>query len=314
MPFPVSREDAEETYRRSLSFLSDFYIDFLGSVVPGLFAVVLATAVLLPSVVVFCHGVEAICARGGAASPPALSVQLAAWKDVGFSPYGNVGLLLVAAYILGSIFYRQDPKRPDVRSAQLVWRNTDRDHRKELAVQNPSDPQKRPSAYDVQFPYLFVGEYLEARGLTHLAKWIPWRGADPTTWGFRTKMFMNILKIRLQFLVPERCKEIIRNEAHVRMASSTWYAGGWIVRCAGIALGSVLAVATLAVVRHGATMDVFLSVVLLSLVVLALAWFIRWKIEKFIHYQRVREIVYVPEMAHFAQESGFNLHSEDFMT
>ena len=309
MPFSITGEDAEETYRRSSSFLTDFYIDFLGSLVPGLFAVVLATAVLLPSMLVLCHGVGTICANGVAASPPPLSTRLAEWRDIGFGPYGNIGLLLVAAYILGSIFYRQDPKKPDVKSAIDVWQRTPEERREELAVQNPLGPQRRPSADDVQFPYLFLREYLEARGLMHLAKWVPWRGADPETWGRRTKMFMNILKIRLQFLVPERCKEIIRNEAHVRMASSVWYAAGFLRFCASAGLVVVLFPVALKRLQFASVLEVLC----VDVVVLLFAWFIKRKIQEFIHYQRVRETVYVLEIAHFAQESGFDLRPEDFV-
>jgi hypothetical protein len=66
-------------------------------------------------------------------------------------------------------------------------------------------------------------EYLEKRGLTHLADIIKWRGYEKDTHSLRSKAFINILKIRLDFAFPEKCGTIIRNEAHVRLKSSLWY-------------------------------------------------------------------------------------------
>jgi hypothetical protein len=75
-----------------------------------------------------------------------------------------------------------------------------------------------------QFPYSHLYEYLTERGLKHIADYVPWRGNEEGSHGLRTKMFINLLKIRLHYMVPLKCGEIVRNEAHIRMMSSVWYA------------------------------------------------------------------------------------------
>ena len=55
-----------------------------------------------------------------------------------------------------------------------------------------------------------------------MAKIVPRKGEKGLD--HRTKMFLNILKIRLQLAAADKCGEIVRNEAHVRMMSSVWYA------------------------------------------------------------------------------------------
>ncbi len=182
------RKTSVETGDRKTSVLTDFYIDFLGSLVPGLFAVVLATTVVAWSGYAFCYSVcSATCESGttvAGSSTPALGDQVPQWKDIGLGPYGNTGVLLVAAYVLGSIFYRQDPKTPDYKSARLIWRDfrLSKEDRARLAVQPTSEQATDISEYDAQFPYFFLHEYLTGRRLGHLAKWVPWKGRDPSTW------------------------------------------------------------------------------------------------------------------------------------
>jgi hypothetical protein len=304
-----------ESTRRMTSMLTDFYIDFLGSLVPGLFAVVLAATALAWSADALCFSICIMKSANGTtadANVPPLGTQISEWKDIPLGPHGNIGLLLVGAYVLGSIFYRQDPKIPDHKSARLIWRDPrlSKEDRQRLAVQPRSEDATDISENDAQFPYFFLREYLEGRGLNRLAKWVPWRGRDSKTWNKRTKMFINLLKIRLQFLVPERCKDIIRNEAHVRMATSVWYATRWLIVTSAIALVMVAAAVW---ILFGKPMDhTLLSIIVFDIFVLSIALYMKFKIEKFIHYLRVREIVYVLETADFAARNNLKLYPEDF--
>jgi hypothetical protein len=181
-----------------------------------------------------------------------------------------------------------------------------KDEQEGLAVQPaPNSNRVEPNELDAQFPYLFIGEYLERRGLNHLACYIPWRGQKVETHRRRTKMFINILKIRLKFLIPERCKDIVRNEAHVRLATSVWYASRFLLAASAISL-VLLGLALLVPGTPRPSAD-FLHVLLLDIGVFALPMYLKQKIEQFLHYMRVREIVYVLETAHFATECGLNL-------
>lgn len=295
-------KDRKTEYRRSL--LTDFYIEFLGSLVPGLFALMLALVVLSLSILVFCR----------AFMPNDLLPPFPQTFDFGLGSYGATGMLLVAAYVLGSIFYRQDPKLPDWISAKRAYKRqtTDRE-KKRLAVQPTSRvPEGHGKIHknDAQFPYFFLYEYLTGRHLAHLAKWVPWKGSDPDTWKFRSKMFINQLKIRLQFLVPDKCKDIIRNEAHVRLATSVWYATRWLLGvCAICSLILAAAVWRALPIKIDEALSATIVAILLTTL---LAAFIMRHVENFIHYLRVREIVYVLETAHFASLNNYNLHPEDF--
>ena len=281
----------------------DFYIDFLGNLVPGVF-VLLLTAVVLGS---------SLIALGNLLSPnTTILEEVSKTNYFGLGTYGIAGILLVSSFIFGSLFYRKDPKIPDWKSAQRVYKSLPETERARFAVQPTSkrgDPNKITSS-DAQFPYFFLHEYLVGRGLEHLAHWVPWQGRCPETWKYRSKMFINLLKIRLQFLVPEKCKEIIRTEAHVRMTTSMWYATSWLMQMSVIGF----AVFGITVLVSGFKFDqlIFLNGVI-DILVFLFALFIRVQIEDYIHYMRVREIVYVLETAYFASLNGVKIHPEDFI-
>jgi hypothetical protein len=155
-----------------------------------------------------------------------------------------------------------------------------------------------------QFPYSHMREYLEARGLRRLANIIPWRGDKGLD--HRTKMFLNILKVRLQLAAPDKCGEIVRNEAHVRMMSSVWYAARAVF---GVCWLSALVVLTAVVWQSGKLrggpypIDVLLYGALASFAAISAVWLQR-HVESCFHYQRVREVVYVLETAFGVARSG----------
>jgi len=155
-----------------------------------------------------------------------------------------------------------------------------------------------------QFPYSHLYEYLTTRELHHLAAHVPWRGSDKEI-DARSKMFINVLKIRLQFHNQKRCGEIVRNEAHVRMMSSMWFAAKQLEWVLGVLLVLMAAVSLL---RGGRILPPYpagetLLACLLLLFLIAAQW-LCGSILKFLHYQRVREIVYVLETAHTAWRAG----------
>ena len=296
------------------SFLSDFYIDFMGSLVPGLFTIVLAAAAIIWSAQVLCASID-MCT---APISPELSTTVPSLGDlakINIEPYGVTWVMLVIAYVLGSIFYRQDPKVPDHISAQLAYKHAAPEDRKRLAVQPTSSvaEAKGINPHDCQFPYFFLYEYLNGRGLTHLAKLIPWKGDEPDTWKYRTKMFINLIKIRLQFILPDKCKDIVRNEAQVRLATSVWYSTRWLMIACTVAIASVFVAVVVSFFSLSVFTNTFFSVLVFDVSVFILACYIKRKVEKFIHYLRVREIVYVLETVHFAQHCGYDLKLDELI-
>jgi len=241
---------------------------------------------------------------------------------------------ITLSYVIGHFFFRRTPKIPDILS---VWRT-----RKELVDDVPAvllseDVKKergfwskiregielffgkvpkivkkleRKKKMDVQFPYLNLFEYLEHRGLHHLANIIPWKGTNPETHSCRSKSFINLLKIRLEFDFPEKCGSITRNEAHIRLMSSMWYMSCNLQRI-GI-LSFVISFGALIVTgmidsKWQQLCLICWSPMLCSALIIIGMWLMRLIIEKFFHYQRVREIVYVLETAYYASKYGIFL-------
>jgi hypothetical protein len=292
------------------AIIREFFIDFLSSLVPGfLFTIFVIPLVIVTGTVVF-QGEFAWSAIGAAADHyhPEL------WC-----------LTLVLSYVLGSVFSRRDPKIPDRKSATyILWKDwasisraviQPRGEKLEVREENfffrflarlvPSFGRWRMAMHlaegdGAQFPYSHLFEYLSDRGLDHLAVRVPWHGNDPKI-NERSKMFINILKVRLQFANQKQCGDIVRNEAHIRMMSSVWYAALELEQvCVVLLLSLVMSY----LFHHPKGAGGFGTLlVLLTLLLIAAEW-LRLTIVRFLHYQRVREIVYVLETAHTAFRAG----------
>ncbi|MGB7547575.1 MAG: hypothetical protein WBM14_07495 [Terracidiphilus sp.] len=303
-----SGEVSPERLPAMASIIREFFIDFLSSLVPGFLFTMFAIPLLISSAVVL--------SRGGFA-----------WDTIrtDIEPYHAElwCLILVVSYVLGSVYSRRDPKVPDQRSAtHILWK--DWDSRTRAVIQpskganaedytqfyNPAGRVSWLKRYQMarriaqgdggQFPYSHLYEYLTARKLGHLAERVPWHGEDDKI-DPRSKMFINILKVRLQFSNQKQCGEIIRNEAHIRMMSSVWYAALQLEQVYVVLLFLLL---ILSPFNQTAKTPGFKTILILLVVLLVAARWLRRSIIKFLHYQRVREIVYVLETAHTAWRNG----------
>lgn len=276
----------------------DFIVEFFGSLVPG---IVFTTAAIFGLAWPLWAFVIAASSGQNSAALPALPSEII--KNV---EWGALATMLCISYVLGHLFFRQDPNDPDRASFRRL--------KNELVNQQArlSDIKEREAPLegklrgeyacqtdaDVRFPYRYLDEYLEQRGLNHLLWFVLWR--DPGKGSLRSKNYINVLKIRLGFYQPGQCITIARNEAHVRLISSTWHL------CGGLVLVSTAGIAMVLIrmlVLHGALVDRVLDSLALMLppaLVMAAAVYIRWKTEKPLHYMRLREIVFVLETAYTA--------------
>ena len=306
-PNQTSSEVPNERLPAMASIIREFFIDFLSSLVPGFLFTMFAIPVLISAAAVLSQG------------------ELA-WDKIrtDIEPYHAElwCLTFVLSYVLGCVFSRRDPKVPDQKSAAYILRK-DWSGRSRAVIQKKASAEKKNEEYyrheekfswfkryqaakelahgdGGQFPYSHLYEYLVARNLNHLAEHVPWRGNDPAI-DARSKMFINILKVRLQFMNQKQCGEIIRNEAHIRMMSSVWYAA-LLLEQVYLVLLSVLLIAS--PFNGLMRMRGFWSILVLILVLLAAAEWLRRIIITFLHYQRVREIVYVLETAYTAWING----------
>ncbi|MEM7573996.1 MAG: hypothetical protein AAF433_13900 [Bacteroidota bacterium] len=164
-------------------------------------------------------------------------------------------------------------------------------------------------------------KYLKVRGWQELSDRIIWdlyeNEAEPhkekkgELTSPRSKTFINALKIRLTYYKPEKISTLIKNEAHVRLSSSMWYVSRslqnyssvivfglllWFLLISMLPLGSE----TLAM-SAAYKLTVVVQIMIVGSVYLVFRR-IKDNVEKFLHYQRVREIFYVLETASAASK------------
>lgn len=281
--------------------LRDVIVDVLGNLLPGTLFVGIAGAVLLWPAVSFVEIARITV-------PEAAGLEIAVMSAfLEFADRFELALgvwAVIVAYVLGHLFYRQDIKVPDKRSFRRI--------RDSVANQQwvaRTEPE-------CEFPYLNLKAYLQNRGLRHLAAMVPWtapaqpeQGAakadahspSPSERVQRTKTFINALKLRILSHAPGSFGPIARNEAHVRLNSSTWYMARTIQRLSVIALVVAAGLAWYLgglQTRGGATQRLVWLPLAAPLAALLLATWMNRKIENVLHYQRVREVIHVLETAH----------------
>jgi hypothetical protein len=230
------------------------------------------------------------------------------------------------SYIIGSVFYRKDIKEPDTASAIETYNKSSAEEKKGLAF-DFKDAGGKPfkllaglykrMKFRVDFPYARLKRYLKTRNYTHLAEHIPWSGDEnekknkqqpsKTSIHQRSKMFINILKARIHRYAPEEMPEIEKNEAHIRLMNSLWYAAKTIRNITAPVFTGVIVSYISSGLIEGKTFfeslknllntDFAFSVALFSAIQLLIAWYIRRSIRQYFHYMRVREIMFILEIA-----------------
>lgn len=287
---------AKSSWQRFSFF--DFIVEFLGSLLPGIvFTVAAIFALAWP----FWAVVEA--ASGGQYTGAVNSIPAEIIKN---AELGTLVALLCISYVLGHLFFRQDPNDAD-RASFLRLRNALINQQSRAGDAKPPEEDLNTQLRkeyacedeaDVKFPYPYLADYLEQRGLRHLMWFVLWR--EKGNKALRTKNYINVLKIRLGYYRPGQCISIARNEAHIRLISSTWHL------CRGLILVSAVGL-TFALIRvmvlQGSMLtriEETLALLAQPVLVLAAAGYIRWKTEKPLHYMRLREIIFVLETAYTA--------------
>lgn len=277
-------------------------VEFLGILVPGLLFLLIA----IPALVIPCTYALTFVIKGTSVALDLFDYVIDIMKS---SSIGVAGIVLVASYVAGHIFYRQDPKIPDEHSFNKVKKLIEhtgpvRHSEAEYQYNVKHDKVLRklsPDRYNLEFPYRYLGEYLTDRGMFHLASMIHWRGMKPETYAYRTKHFINGLKARLEFVFPYQYTRIQRNEAHVRLMSSLWYATRslQVLSAFGIII-SLVFMLTIHEYSNNWWPIPEINAVAAPAFSFLLVYLVRSQIEDFLHYQRIREIVYILEISYFA--------------
>lgn len=138
-----------------------------------------------------------------------------------------------------------------------------------------------------EFPYISYYKYLLKRNLLELVEHVNWITVEE-----RTKNKINSLKIRVQIFANEAYAMINKNESHIRMSSSTWHITKPLVVVSSVSFVVFFSIIILYLIRR-CRIDVLQYIAaILPLLMLFLVRYIRKKITKYIHYQRLREIQY----------------------
>jgi hypothetical protein len=148
-----------------------------------------------------------------------------------------------------------------------------------------------------EFPYISYKKYLIKRGEDALAEHVTWN-----THHTRTKNKLNTYKLDIQMYTPEYHSILTKNEAHVRMASSSWYVSKILIWYIPVVIMVLLAGSLLNVYMQNrfTISNIFLmlynllfsGILILPLMNLLLLFFFKNNIVKFIHYQRLREVYF----------------------
>jgi len=300
----------------------EFIVDVLGILLPGTLFTVVVLVLLAASGVCFLNVFRVVGKQ---------ELELAGvLGGLVNGPY--VWLLLIVGYVVGGTFFRQDPRGPDEKSIKWILSGSPRRDLRRFEVQTGAFPRKmwkngnswctpicgllgwstadrvgRKEAAAIahsasaKFPYSQLKQALTARGFSHLAKLVP---------GHRSRVFINVLKIRLQLVAPDKCADVVRNEAHVRMMSSVWFAARTLSVFCWLSVLPVLAAVYSLCSEDGLSLraaalshDVMTFAGVFLFVIVSTFW-LRRHVESCIHYQRFREAYYVLEAAFFLAHSG----------
>jgi hypothetical protein len=272
--------------------LKGFLIDFFGILVPGLLFIILSLLTLGWPILIFTDKIYELL-FGPLSSFDILKAinSLSTITVIELSIF-----ILMVSYVIGTIFFRRDPKLPDENSYNKWVKDKIKD------PENWIVRKEKDGDTDVQYPYRYLFEYLEKRNLLHLAKLVPWKGTDPKTFDKRTKVFINILKTRFEFYYPEKCGSIIKNEAQIRLMSSLWYVTNSLIIFSYIGIFILSLIIFCFALKYFQLPASIVFSFLLSSFVIINSYLAKTNIQKFIHYMRVREIYIVLENIYVASK------------
>ena len=229
----------------SLSLVQNFYIEFFGTLIPGVIAVVCISMLGLGISHLACVDASVI----------------KEFLRIAFCTVGGVVTFLVISYVVGAIAYRRSPKTPDTIASYSQWRLTrsgsasDEVGRMSVTFdESKAIPSSlierirflidrehwilRKAGSSIDFPYPLMRKYLCCRGLNHLADYVPWcAGSGGSAFkenfqkGVCSKVYVNIIKQRVRNSGNENLiMDMIRNECHIRMLCSLWYIFTFVFR------------------------------------------------------------------------------------
>ena len=291
-----------------LRFFSLGVINLLGIIFPGLmFIMLLVVTVVWPGATLL-HKVIHI--------GPGSEILLG-WTTLNEFPKGNSTLIIIVgfmlSYVLGYIIRLTTVDKLDKISAKKVIKQMGKDYKKNCpsAIAGIEDPEAAAIREECwpyhggpsdKFPYLHLKSYLEKRGLTDISELVTWSSLPSPKDGegfLRSKKIINNYKIEIFYKSPQLSTIIESNEAHIRLTYGTWRVSKlffWVALAA-------LAVLLLALGLFRLPLLQFSLIIFVELILAALLFYSKRKIEFQFHYQRIKELVQILVCTKLARES-----------
>lgn len=287
-------------------------VDLLGSLLPGTLLLIISIFSLLSPTVALVHSLSSNLSE----KRPHMSSMFFNFLEKTTDTPNTIWLFtslifFMAAYLIGFLLFRRDPAEPDQASVQYLIKEEEKSRKKMYGKGNPDTDEKFLEEFaewkkcslacegpeSCSFPYPYLKKYLSTRGHGQLAALVDWNGEEP----YQSKTFINRIKISLKFFFPVESRTLIRNEAHVRLASSGWYAAKTLIKICFV--GFVLSVISMmiagyrgSIMTNSGYLAWLIGTMKWPAAMALIAVYCRVSIEKFIHYQRLREIVFVLQL------------------
>jgi hypothetical protein len=295
----------------------DNIVDILGSLVPGM----VFTTLMVPTIVI-----PPLIAVYQIPNFPAFPIYLGdflygpvTWEKLIFVIIPLIALWLLASYILGFIFFRQDPKIVDAMSANRIVR---RAAGEDLFFEHKTNIERKfpylrwktkipfieyvPLHYavNVEFPYIKIRSALRTRGLHYLSDKIPWDENNYSERARRTKHYANALKLRILMKCPEEYSILARNEAHVRLSSSMWFVSRSLRHFSLFGFDLYIGIGLILWIFLGVSLEFSILAWFPPIVIYLAAFWSSIAIENSFHYQRTREIMFILETAYWLEKTN----------
>ncbi len=303
--------------RKHPGLIGDFLVEFLGGLIPGIIFIVALIFIFSPPLHMFMSSISNTSESFNFRATVAKIIMLT--KGTPYMVWLGVFIFgLILSYVLGHLFYRRDPKKPNRRSFKRIIKNHPDDQELKETFGNIEQAeleQKRKewrrrnyacdNEKDCEFPFPYLREYLIQRGHNHLLRFVKWKDNK----NLRSKTYINSLKIKLQYYAPHEYQRVIRNEAHVRLSTSTWYMSRALMIYSYVGIAICIFSTLILLVRMLCFSHIpfepfgiglvnwLIAPIIAPFLVWILSFYCSRSNEEFIHYQRIREVFYVLELS-----------------
>lgn len=306
----VDRSNQEPDDRRSYGthfFAHYIFVDFLGALVPGMVFSISMFVALIPPIYTLTQTFAPVI-ESRKSMITALTDILEKTKTTPSMIWIGVFLLSsMFSYVVGHLFYRRNLKAPDKASFERINKTAN------YTAKEKKENFGCETAEECEFPYPYFGHYLKKRGHDHLLPYVEnWTASTvdlddedvseaTSNRDKRSKTHINRLKVLFEYRFPHKFGRIVRNEAHVRLATSTWYVCKALNTAAWLSI--VIALLPWLIVNGRSPDATFWELldwsvpVLWPSLILGFSYFAIISTEKFIHYQRLREAFFVLQFA-----------------